>query len=79
MPYFVYHLERDSRDQVKELNLLDQFDGYKEAKNLARSKRVELEVAQPGDIKIMFADSQELAEKKLTEHRDAPILREWEK
>jgi len=27
----------------------------------------------------MFADNEEMAEAKLTEGRDAPILREWEK
>ena len=31
------------------------------------------------DIKIMFADHEDMAEAKLIENRDAPILREWEK
>lgn len=79
MPYFVFELNKNSLGQVKDLNLLDQFETYKEAKNLARDKRKELNVKQPGDIKIMFAESQEFAEKKLMEHREAPILREWEK
>ena len=79
MPYYVYRLHRDSRDFVKDLDLLDQFESYKDAKELARNKRIELEVKQPRDIKIMFADTQDYAEKKLMEHRDAPILREWEK
>lgn len=79
MPYFVFHVEKDSRDHVQELTLLDQFEHYKEAKTLARNKRSELQVDQPGNIKIMFADNQEYAEKKLLETREAPILREWEK
>ena len=79
MPYFVFQLKKDSRDHVQDLNLLDQFENYKEAKQLARNKREELDVDQPGEIKIMFADSLEFAEKKLMEHREAPILREWEK
>ena len=79
MPYFVFQIEKDSRNQIDELILLDQFEHYKDAKNLARSKRSELKVEEPGKIKIMFADSQEYAEKKLTESREAPILREWEK
>ena len=79
MPYFVFHIEKNSRDRVQELTLLDQFENYKQAKNLARSKRAEMQVDQPGDIKIMFADNQEYAEKKLFETREAPILREWEK
>ena len=79
MPYFVFQLDKNSLGQVKDLSLLDQFENYKEAKHLAKSKREELNVKQPDDIKIMFADSLEIAEKKLMEHREAPILREWEK
>ncbi len=79
MPYFVFHIEKDSRDHVQELTLLEQFENYKDAKNLARSKRAEMQVDEPGKIKIMFADTQEYAEKKLSESREAPILREWEK
>ena len=79
MPYFVFQLKKDARDYVQDLNLLDQFENYKDAKQMARSKREELDVDQPGEVKIMFADSQEFAEKKLMERREAPILREWEK
>lgn len=79
MPYFIFQVEKDSRNLVRELKLIDQFESYKDAKNLARNKREELDVDQPDEIKIMFADSQEFAEKKLMENRDAPILREWEK
>ena len=79
MPYFVFHIEKDSRGHVDQLTLLDQFENYKEAKNLARSKRAEMQVDEPGKVKIMFADTQEFAEKKLSENREAPILREWEK
>ena len=79
MPYFVFQIKKDSRENVQELTLLDQFENYKEAKIMTRNKRKELNVEQPGEIKIMFADNQEYAEKKLTENREAPILREWEK
>jgi hypothetical protein len=30
-------------------------------------------------IKVMFADNEAEAEQQLTEKRDAPILKEWEK
>ena len=79
MPYFVFHIEKNSRDQLEELTLLNQFESYKDAKNLAREKRAEMQLDEPSKIKIMFADSLEYAEKKLSESRDAPILREWEK
>ena len=79
MPYFIYQLQKNNLAQIKDVELITQFDDYKEAKNFARDKRAELELKDPGDIKIMFADNEELAEKKLLENRDAPILREWEK
>ena len=79
MPYFIYQLQKNNLAQIKDVELITQFEDYKEAKNFARDKRAELELKDPGDIKIMFADNEELAEKKLLENRDAPILREWEK
>ena len=79
MPYFIYKLTKNNLAQVKDVELIDQFENYKDAKNLARNKRAELNLKDPSDIKIMFADNEGLAENKLLENRDAPILREWEK
>lgn len=76
MPYFVFHLVRDGRMRLDEINLMDQFDAYKEAKQFARAQR-ELEAGK--EIKIMFEEDVSMAESKLSEQRDAPILREWEK
>lgn len=79
MPYFIFHLEKGTNGTVRNAELKDQFDEYKDAKQCARKLRDELKVKDASDIKIMFADSEEYAESKLTENRDAPILREWEK
>lgn len=76
MPYFVFHLVRDGRMRLDEINLVDQFDAYKEAKQFARVQR-ELDAGK--EIKIMFEEDASMAESKLAEQRDAPILREWEK
>jgi hypothetical protein len=76
MPYFVFHLVRDGRMRLDEINLVDQFDAYKEAKQFARAQR-ELDTGK--EIKIMFEEDASMAESKLAEQRDAPILREWEK
>jgi len=76
MPYFVFHLVRDGRMRLDEINLVDQFDAYKEAKPVARAQR-ELDTGK--EIKIMFEEDASMAESKLAEQRDAPILREWEK
>ena len=76
MPYFVFHLVRDGRMRLDEINLVDQFDAYKEAKQFARAQR-ELDTGK--EIKIMYEEDASMAESKLAEQRDAPILREWEK
>jgi hypothetical protein len=76
MPYFVFHLVRDGCMRLDEINLVDQFDAYKEAKQFARAQR-ELDTGK--EIKIMFEEDASMAESKLAEQRDAPILREWEK
>ena len=76
MPYFVFHLVRDGRMRLDAINLVDQFDAYKEAKQFARAQR---ELYAGKEIKIMFEEDASMAESKLAEQRDAPILREWEK
>ena len=79
MPYYVFHLIKGTNGAVRSADFKDEFADYKEAKTYARKLRAELAVADASDVKIMFADNEEMAEAKLTENRDAPILREWEK
>ena len=79
MPYFVFHLIKGTNGAVREAELKDSFSEYKDAKVFARNLRTELTLKDVSDIKIMFADHEDLAQAKLTENRDAPILREWEK
>ena len=76
MPYFVFHLVRDGRMRLDEINLVEQFDAYKDAKNVARAQR---QLEDGKEIKIMFEEDVSMAEAKLSQQRDAPILREWEK
>jgi hypothetical protein len=78
MPYFVYKIT-DSNSNEQNLNLLKSFDAYREARLLARSMRAELDAGDAVMIKIIFADNEQEAEERLTETREAPILREWEK
>jgi hypothetical protein len=64
---------------VKNLELLDQFDSFKEAKNKAREIREKQDGAEGVTIKVMFADNQLMAEEQLLEHRDKPVVMEHEK
>ena len=79
MPYFVYKISAGPTEILKRLELQDSFDVYKEAKTLARNMRPELQSGDPTIIKIIFANDQLEAEQRLTEVREKPILKEWEK
>jgi hypothetical protein len=79
MPYFVFHLDKGTNGVVRDAELLEQFNEYKQAKQLARDKRAELNVKDATEVKIIFEEHEDLAKQKLMQNRDAPILREWEK
>jgi hypothetical protein len=70
---------QEGMDLVKNLELMNEFDSFKEAKSYAREKRTELDGGDNVTIKIMFADNQLLAEEQLLEHRDKPVMMEHEK
>lgn len=80
MPYYIYKMTSpEGMDLVKNLELISEFDSFKEAKVFAREKREGLDGEDKATIKIMFADNQLLAEEQLMEHRDKPITMEHEK
>lgn len=80
MPYYIYKMTSpEGMDLVKNLELISEFDTFKEAKVYAREKREGLDGEDKAIIKIMFADNQLLAEEQLMEHRDKPVTMEHEK
>ncbi|VAW60432.1 hypothetical protein MNBD_GAMMA11-3404 [hydrothermal vent metagenome] len=79
MPYYVYRIESAQMALLKQLELIDQFESFKEAKKFARDHRAEQADADAADIKVMFADNQLAAEEMLMEKRDKPIVMEHEK
>ena len=79
MPYYVFKITPGLSEMIKNLELQQQFDAYRDAKAFARSMRAQIEPDNDILIKVMFAGSQLEAEERLHEHREAPILREWEK
>ena len=79
MPYFIYRIKQGPTAIVKNLELVNQFDSFKEAKEFAKQTRIEQAEGDNDQIKVMFADSQLEAEEKIMETREQPILREWEK
>ena len=63
---------------VKNLELLNEYESYKEAKTYAREVRSTIDDEQIS-IKMNFADNQLLAEEQLLVHRDKPVTMEHEK
>ena len=79
MPYFVYKIAPGVSKMVKNLEPLDNFEKFKEAKNFAKEKRQE-ETSDAGNTyKVIFASNSIDAEEKLQEQREESIVREWEK
>lgn len=79
MPYYVYRItSQEGMGLVKNLELLDEFDSFKEAKVYARGMREKVD-SENVIVKVMFAENQLLAEELLMEHREKPITMEHEK
>jgi hypothetical protein len=79
MPYYLFKISsRDSIDLVKDLQLLEVFDAFRDAKTEA--KKLRSEQAEDGfSYKVMFADNQLSAEEQLLEKREKPVLMEHER
>ena len=80
MPYYVFKMSSpEGMSLVKNLELINEFDSFKEAKSFVRDERVKLDGGEDIAIKMMFAENQLMAEEQLMEHREKPILMEHEK
>ncbi len=79
MPYYIYKITPGPTKMVKHLDLQTQFEVFNDAKAKAREMRAELGTDSDIVVKVIFAATPLEAEEKLQEHREAPILREWEK
>ncbi|MBT8128620.1 MAG: hypothetical protein KJP10_01430 [Gammaproteobacteria bacterium] len=80
MPYFIYKMTaQEGMSLVKNLELINEFETFKEAKQYAREKRAELPQDSDEIIKLMFAENQLVAEEQLLEHREKPVMMEHEK
>lgn len=79
MPYFIYRIKQGPTALIKDLELLSEYESFKEAKEFAKQVRLEQADGDTAQIKVMFADNQLHAEEQMMESREEPILREWEK
>ena len=79
MPYYVFKITPGVSQIVKNLELLEDFEKFKDAKNFAKEKRQQTDIEEGITFKVIFADNNLDAEEKLQEHREESIVREWEK
>ena len=79
MPYFVYKILPSVGNLVKNLELQETHENYKDAKKSVKQMRIDQAADDQLTFKVMFAENELEAEEKLMEHREEQILREWEK
>ncbi len=78
MPYYVYQITESSHHLVRHLDLLEQYDSFRQAKLKVGEYRT-IPENSASTFKIVFADNQLEAEELLQEKRETPVLMEWEK
>jgi hypothetical protein len=75
MPYFVFRVSPDKSD----LELLDSFAKFQDAKDLCRDRRRTESPDDPDRIRMAFAKSEYEAKRLLSEKREpSSPLEEWE-
>jgi hypothetical protein len=79
MPYYVFKIQSAELAMLKQLELLTEFDNFKQAKNFAKAQRAEQAEGDNAAIKVMFAENLLSAEEQLMEKRVQPIVMEHEK
>ena len=79
MPYYIYTVTVKDKAAVKKAILINEFEKFKLAKTEVRQLRTDKPLGEGQSYKIIFADNPAEAEKKVTEFREEPIAKEWEK
>lgn len=80
MPYYVFKMSSpEGMELVKNLDLIDDFESFREAKNFAKEQRAKLDDNDTSIIKVMFAENQLSAEEQLMAYREKPVVMEHEK
>jgi len=80
MPYYVFKMSSpEGMELVKNLELMADFEVFREAKAFAKEQRAALDAAENSIIKVMFSENQLLAEEQLLAFREKPIVMEHEK
>jgi len=80
MPYYVFKMSSpEGMALIKNLELITDFESFREAKDFAKEQRALLDKDDDSVIKVMFSENQLLAEEQLLAYREKPIVMEHEK
>lgn len=80
MPYYVFKMSSpEGMELVKNLELIGDYESFREAKNFAKEQRAQIDENDDSQIKVMFAENQLLAEEQLLAYREKPVVMEHEK
>ena len=79
MPYYIYKITPGDKPPTRALELVREYDSFRDAKKDVKTMRSDQESGEEHFFKIIFADSQPEAEQRLLEHREQPVVKEWEK
>ena len=80
MPYYVFKMTSpEGMKLVKNLELIGDYESFREAKNFAKTQRAELGGDDTTVVKVMDAENQLLAEEQLLAYREKPVVMEHEK
>jgi len=79
MPYYIYTVTSSATGNSKSVSYVSEFDNFKDAKTEVRRLRIEAPLETTQGYKVMFAEDRAEAEQRLTEYREQPIAKEWEK
>jgi hypothetical protein len=79
MPYYLYKIgNTDAIGLVKNLDLIEEFEKFRDAKLKARELRSEMSPDTAFIYKVILADNRLIAEEQLLEKREKPTLMEHE-
>lgn len=80
MPYYLFKVSStEGMDLVKNLELIEEFQKFRDAKVRAKILRAEAAATQAIVYKVMFAENLLMAEELLLEKREKPTLMEYER
>ena len=79
MPYYIFIVTRHDTASTSSVILVREYENFKLAKTEVRRMRSEEQLEENQAYKIIFADDTAQAEQRLTEFREEPIAKEWEK